>query len=106
MVQRFRKFIAGNSLLKQDDRILLAVSGGIDSMVMTHLFLRSGYKAGIAHCNFSLRAEESDKDEELVAKFAAENNIEFHSIRFDTKAYAAETGISLQMAARDLRYQW
>jgi tRNA(Ile)-lysidine synthase len=106
MINRFRNFIDENILIKQGERILLAVSGGIDSMAMTHLFLKSGYDIGIAHCNFSLRAEESDMDEELVAGFATENNIEFFGIRFETKDYAAENGISVQMAARELRYSW
>jgi tRNA(Ile)-lysidine synthase len=106
MLQKFKKFIADNNLVKPGDRILLAVSGGIDSMVMTHLFMKSGYDLGIAHCNFSLRAAESDMDEDMVSKFAAEHNIEFFSTRFDTKAYARENGLSVQMAARELRYSW
>ena len=62
MFDRFKKFIAENNLIKPGDRILLAVSGGIDSMIMADLFLRLGNKIGIAHCNFSLRGKESDKD--------------------------------------------
>jgi len=70
MLNGFRKFISENNLIKTDEKILLAVSGGIDSMVMAHLFLQVGYNAGIIHCNFSLRAGESDKDEDLVRKYA------------------------------------
>jgi tRNA(Ile)-lysidine synthase len=106
MVQRFRKFIHENNLVRPGDKILLAVSGGIDSMVMTHLFLNAGYDIGIAHCNFSLRASESDLDEKLVSEFAAGCNKEFFTIQFDTKAFAGENGISIQMAARELRYSW
>src|SRR5450759_2168420 len=106
MLNEFKKFIAENDLIKPGDRILLAVSGGIDSMVMTHLFLRLGNETGIAHCNFSLRANESDKDEEMVRKYAAEHNIPFYSIRFETKAFAKKNGLSVQMAARELRYAW
>jgi tRNA(Ile)-lysidine synthase len=106
MLNEFKKFIAENNLIKPGDRILLAVSGGIDSMVMTHLFLRLGNETGIAHCNFSLRARESDKDEEMVRKYAAEHNIPFYSIRFETKAFAKKNGLSVQMAARELRYAW
>lgn len=106
MVRNFLKFIAGNQLVKQGDKILLAVSGGIDSMVMTHLFMRAGYQTGIAHCNFSLRSSDSDLDEELVSKFASDHKIAFHSIRFETNGYAVENGISVQMAARELRYNW
>jgi tRNA(Ile)-lysidine synthase len=106
MVQEFKKFIANNNIIKPDDKILLAVSGGIDSMVMTHLFLYCGYKIGMAHCNFSLRARESDKDEEFVKKYAKEHKIPFFSKRFETKKFAKENGLSVQMAARDLRYGW
>jgi len=106
MLEKFKKYVAANNLIKPGDRILLAVSGGIDSMVMTHLFLQTGNKLGIAHCNFSLRAEESDLDEEMVSKYAAEHNIEMFSTRFETKAYARENGLSVQMAARELRYRW
>ena len=106
MFDRFKKFIAENNLIKPGDRILLAVSGGIDSMIMADLFLRLGNKIGIAHCNFSLRGKESDKDEELVRKFASDNNIHFYSSKFETKAYARKNGLSVQMAARELRYTW
>jgi tRNA(Ile)-lysidine synthase len=106
MINEFKKFVAENNIIKPTGRILLAVSGGIDSMVMADLFLRSGYETGIAHCNFSLRAKESDKDEELVRKYAMDNNIPFFSIRFATKLYAKRNRISVQMAARELRYAW
>lgn len=106
MISGVSKFISENNLAKPADRILLAVSGGIDSMVMAHLFHMLNYKTGIAHCNFSLRGEESDKDEDLVRKFSLENNIPFYTIRFDTKAYAAKNKLSIQMAARELRYKW
>jgi tRNA(Ile)-lysidine synthase len=106
MLQKFRKFIAENNLINKEGKILLAVSGGIDSMVMTNLFMKSDYDFAIAHCNFSLRSVESDRDEEMVSDFAVEHNILFFSVRFDTKTYATEHGISIQMAARELRYGW
>jgi tRNA(Ile)-lysidine synthase len=106
MLDRFSKFISENKLIKENQKILLAVSGGIDSMVMAHLFLRSGIKTGIAHCNFSLRGDESDMDEKLVRDYAAKNNIPFHSKSFDTKSYAEANKLSVQMAARELRYAW
>jgi tRNA(Ile)-lysidine synthase len=83
MLNEFRKFIAENDLIKPGDKVLLAVSGGIDSMVMTHLFIRLGYETGIAHCNFSLRGKESDKDEEMVMLFASEHKIPFWIICSD-----------------------
>ena len=92
MLNGFKKFISENNLIKTDERILLAVSGGIDSMVMAHLFLQVGYTTGIIHCNFSLRAGESDKDEDLVRKYAETHNIPFFTKRFETKAYAKKTG--------------
>jgi tRNA(Ile)-lysidine synthase len=106
MQDRFSRYIAENKLVQAGDRLLLAVSGGIDSMVMTKLFLQAGLQTGIAHCNFSLRGTESDKDEELVRLFASENNMQFHSVRFSTKSYASAKRISVQMAARELRYKW
>jgi tRNA(Ile)-lysidine synthase len=106
MLAKFTTFIRDKELARQNDKILMAVSGGIDSMVMASLFLRAGYLTGIAHCNFSLRGKESDLDEELVKDFAGKHNAVFHSERFNTKEYAASKGISIQMAARELRYSW
>jgi tRNA(Ile)-lysidine synthase len=106
MLDNFIKYITNNQLIKRGDRILLAVSGGIDSMVMTHLFLQLDFELGIAHCNFSLRGVESDKDEEMIRKYAADNNIPFFFKLFETNAYAKKSGLSVQMAARELRYRW
>ncbi|MBA4321245.1 MAG: tRNA lysidine(34) synthetase TilS [Odoribacter sp.] len=106
MLEEFRTYIGENSLVHKNDRILLAVSGGIDSMVMAHLFIALNTKTGIAHCNFNLRGRESDKDEAFVKYFAEKHNIPFYSERFDTTGYASEKGISIQMAARELRYKW
>ena len=89
-------------------RILLAVSGGIDSMCMAELFasLEEPLSFAIAHCNFNLRGEESDGDEALVREWASAHDVELHVKAFDTEAYAHEHGISIEMAARDLRYAW
>ena len=106
MLKDFLTYIKENQLVKEDDRVLMALSGGIDSMVMADLFLKAGLETGVAHCNFSLRGKEADKDEMLVRKFAEDNNIVFYSKRFFTKEYAAKKGISIQMAARELRYTW
>lgn len=106
LYEEFLNYIRDNTLFGNDSRVLLAVSGGIDSMVMSHLFLKLGTNIGIAHCNFSLRDGESDKDEELVKDFSDNNRMPFYRIRFRTKEYSMSRGISVQMAARELRYAW
>jgi len=106
MIEEFKKFILENNLIKPGEKILIAVSGGIDSMVMAHLFMNQRFNIGIAHVNFSLRAGESDMDEELVRNFASENKIPFFTSRFETKKFAKDNRLSVQMAARDLRYKW
>ncbi|MCU0472221.1 MAG: tRNA lysidine(34) synthetase TilS [Bacteroidales bacterium] len=106
MLGEFLKYIEENHLINKGERILLAVSGGIDSMVMTDLFVRSGFETGIAHCNFCLRDKESDKDEKLVRKYAEDHKIPFYTVRFETKKYSMDRGISIQMSARELRYEW
>lgn len=106
MLSRFLEYSRQEKLFAGGSRVLLAVSGGIDSMVMAWLFRESGTEHSIAHCNFSLRGAESDGDEEFVKSWAAANNIPFFSTRFDTLGYAATRKISVQMAARELRYGW
>ncbi len=106
MLKNFKKFIRDHNLIRSNQRVLLAVSGGIDSMVMSDLFIKSGYEAAIAHCNFSLRGSESDKDQDLVSDYASKNNIHFYAKRFATKDYADANKLSVQMAARELRYAW
>jgi len=102
----FTGFISRNQLLTGTDNVLLAVSGGVDSMVMANLFLKTDNTIGIAHCNFQLRGTESDKDEKFVREFAKNSNTPFYVINFDTEKYAEEKRVSIQMAARDLRYEW
>ncbi len=94
--------------LKVEFPLLLAVSGGADSMVMAELFLHSSLKPkfAIAHCNFSLRGEDSNADEDLVEAWAKTNNIRFFKQRFNTIVYAQEKSLSIEMAARELRYSW
>lgn len=86
------------------DKILLAVSGGKDSVTMAHLFASAGFKFGIAHCNFNLRGEESTRDQSFVKNLADQLGVSFHLQAFETEAYAKEYKLSIQMAARDLRY--
>jgi len=102
----FTDFISRNQLLSGTDKVLLAVSGGIDSMVMANLFLKTDNTIGIAHCNFQLRGTESDNDEKFVREFAKNSNTPFYVKNFDTEKYSEENKVSIQMAARDLRYKW
>ena len=106
LLEAFRKYIADNDLATHDDRILLTVSGGVDSMVMLSLFTRSGYRVGVAHCNFQLRGAESDEDEVLVEDEAKKHGAAFYNRRFETRAEMERTGESMEMAARRLRYAW
>lgn len=106
MLEKFQKYIQANDLFHKTDNVLLGVSGGIDSIVMFHLFRIAGIKFGVAHCNFGLRGNESDHDEEFVSRLAENYNILFFSKRFETQKIADNEGISIQMAARDLRYEW
>jgi len=102
----FHEYIIKNKLFSGTAPTLLAVSGGLDSVVMTHLFQTMAWPFGVAHCNFQLRAEESDADELFVQKLAEQYAVPFFVKRFDTKEYADQLGLSIQMAARELRYAW
>lgn len=106
MLDNFRQYITDNKLFNSTNKILLGVSGGIDSMVLCDLFLKAGFNFAIAHCNFQLRGTESDGDTQLVTQYATSNNIPLHTIHFTTIEYANSNHISIQMAARDLRYNW
>lgn len=106
MLVQFNRFIEKEKLLAKKDRILLAVSGGVDSVVMCELFHLAGFKFGIAHCNFNLRGKESDGDEQLVKSLAEKYTVPFHVQSFLTEEYSKEKSISIQMAARELRYKW
>ncbi|MDE6445493.1 MAG: tRNA lysidine(34) synthetase TilS [Alistipes sp.] len=104
--ETFERYIEENGLFTHDDRVLLTVSGGVDSMVMLSLFTQCGYCVGVAHCNFQLRGAESDEDEVLVADEAARLGVACYNRRFDTQAEMERTGESMEMAARRLRYAW
>lgn len=106
MQERFDRILKG--LLPDGEAVLLAVSGGVDSMCMAELFLNTTAKVrfALAHCNFHLRGEESDSDEALVRAWAESHGVIFIKKDFDTKEYAASNGVSIEMAARELRYTW
>ena len=103
LLDSFQRYIDENDLATHDDRILLTVSGGVDSMVMLSLFTRCGYRVGVAHCNFQLRGAESDEDEVLVEDEAKKHGAAFYNKRFETRAEMERTGESMEMAARRLR---
>ena len=149
MLKEFKSFVEKHNLIEKDDRVLLAISGGVDSMVLAKLLLRlQDYKTtrpqvdsvaepveapktnsqqstvnsqqsmvngqqstvngqiSFAHCNFHLRGDDSNRDEQFVTDFAKENNIPLYIKHFDTEKYAKENSLSIEMAARELRYAW
>ena len=137
MLKEFKSFVEKHNLIEKDDRVLLAISGGVDSMVLAKLLIlshrvtespshqeNSELKAqssklnvqspkskvqspiSFAHCNFHLRGDDSNRDEQFVTDFAKENNIPLYIKHFDTEAYAKENSLSIEMAARELRYAW
>ncbi len=106
MLDKFNKYNTENDLFRPEDKLLVTVSGGVDSIVLCHLLKKYNANFAIAHCNFGLRAEESDKDECFVEELAEELEVNIHIKKFDTKEYLNNAGISIQMAARELRYQW
>jgi len=106
MLERFNSFIRKENLCRPTESILVTVSGGIDSVVLLHLCHSAGFRIAVAHCNFRLRGNESDGDEAFVRELAAGMGLDCHVRAFDTEDYAADHGISVQMAARNLRYDW
>jgi len=105
-VDSFVQFISKNQLFNSGSKVLAAVSGGMDSVLMTRLLSAAGYQFGIAHCNFQLRGPEALADQAFCSQLADELKVKFHTINFDTAGYAGNHKISIQMAARELRYQW
>ena len=110
MLRRVLKYIRDKELLEKGDRVLVCVSGGADSVALLDVLQRGGYECVVAHCNFHLRDEESDRDERFVREVIGERlkaKGEKLCVKdFDTVGYAQEKGISIEMAARDLRYRW
>ena len=132
MLKEFKSFVEKHNLIEKDDRVLLAISGGVDSMVLAKLLLLSQQSTdnrqqtssiicsdvsntstetvksqiSLAHCNFHLRGDDSNRDEKFVTDFAKENDIPIYVKHFDTESYAKENSLSIEMAARELRYSW
>jgi tRNA(Ile)-lysidine synthase len=106
MFEQFQAYINRCHLIAEGDKLVLALSGGIDSIVLADLLLKAKVEFVAAHCNFHLRGDESDGDEKFVHDFAEKHGIRCFVKHFETEKYAAENGISIEMAARDLRYAW
>lgn len=104
MLERFEHFIYEQHLFSKEQQVLLAISGGRDSVCLAHLMHAAGYSFAIAHCNFNLRPGDCDRDQQFVADLAARLAVPFHTADFDTRAEAAATGESIEEAARRLRY--
>ena len=106
MIDQFQAYINRCNLIAEGDKLILALSGGIDSMVLADLLLKAKVEFVAAHCNFHLRCEESDGDEKFVREYAEKHDIQCFVKHFETEKYAAEQGFSIEMAARALRYAW
>ena len=106
MLQKFQNHLLQNFQFLSGKKILLATSGGKDSMVLVHLFQQLYYQIGIAHCNFQLRGMESFEDQNFVQEYTATHDIPVFITQFDTKAFAEDYKVSTQVAARELRYNW
>jgi len=106
MLNQFFSFFKNECHFKAGQKILVAFSGGADSLALLHMLKATGVDVIAAHCNFNLRGEESDSDELFVRGFCNENNIQLFVKSFDTIEYSKQNGVSIEMAARDLRYAW
>ncbi len=106
MLNEFLTFINKQNLIQPSQKVLLAVSGGMDSVVMCDLFSKAKLNFAIAHCNFGLRGEESNEDEMFVKKLSIKYKVPFYVTTFQTTDFAENEKISTQMAARILRYEW
>lgn len=106
MLSDFENFVSENKLFSKKDKLLLAISGGIDSVCLFHLLRLGRFNFSVAHCNFMLRGEDSIKDEAFVRKLAEKHEIKAHFIRFDTKAESEKLKTGTQETARILRYSW
>jgi tRNA(Ile)-lysidine synthase len=106
MLLKFKNHILFHFPFLQKAKILIAVSGGLDSMVLLHLIAQLNLEFAVAHCNFQLRKDESDEDEDFVKSYCKENSIQVFAQKFDTKQFAHDEKLSIQLAARKLRYEW
>ncbi|CAM1368428.1 tRNA(Ile)-lysidine synthase [Tenacibaculum sediminilitoris] len=106
MLQKLAKHIDQQFSFLKEKKMLIAISGGVDSVVLTHLLYQLQFNISLAHCNFKLREEESDKDEKFVKELGKSLNIQTFTAQFNTNEYAIKNKLSTQLAARELRYDW
>lgn len=106
MITQVNEYISHHNLLTKQSKVLVGLSGGPDSMALIHKLIQLGYNCIAGHCNFHLRGENSNSDAAFVNRWCAENNIPLFTIDFDTESYATSKKISIEMAARELRYDW
>jgi tRNA(Ile)-lysidine synthase len=106
MLQKFQKHINAKFSFLKNKKLLIAISGGLDSVVLHHLFYELNFNIALAHCNFKLRKKESDLDEEFVKNLYQKTSNQIFTIQFDTNTFAKENKLSTQIAARELRYNW
>src|SRR6185312_16688643 len=106
MIKAFTSYIQSHKLFSKNDTLLVALSGGADSMALCSLLTEAGYNFSVAYCNFNLRGKEADNDEKFVIEYCKKNEISYFTKKFQTAVYAKNKGISIQMAARELRYTW
>lgn len=106
MLKQLLKFVSGNSLFVKGDKILIAVSGGLDSVVLLDMLFKTGFNINIAHCNFQLRGQESDMDEEFVRNLGKNYKLKTFVKICDASEYAKTNKLSIQESARELRYHW
>ena len=104
--RRVRDIIMREKLFPADKEVLVALSGGADSVALLRILLNLGVACVAAHCNFHLRGEESDRDERFVSDLCSSLDVRLHKIDFDTRSYSRTHHISIEMAARNLRYQF
>ena len=104
MIHKVAKFIQQKQLMQEGEKVLIALSGGADSVALLMILQKLGYECEAIHCNFHLRGEESMRDEEFVRSLCERKGTELFVVDFDTQKYAEEKGISIEMAARELRY--
>jgi tRNA(Ile)-lysidine synthase len=106
MKNKILTYINKENLLNRREKVVVTCSGGADSIFLLHILNKLGFDCIVAHCNFHLRGEESDRDENFVREFCKRENITLHVQHFDTKQFATENKLSIEMAARELRYNW